>query len=388
MTMVKSKGSAKKSGKTLKTVTPILSAHAFMDDQVRQVAQADAIFQSLGDGAIATNEDGTISRINKIALDILGLKEKDVLGKWFTKTIVAVNEEGLPIPAIDRPITRAFISGKPVSEQMYYATKYNPKLPVFVTVAPTIVNGKPVGAIELFRDVTKEHEIDRMKSEFISIASHQLRTPLSAINTYSQMLQNGYAGALSDEQQGFMKIIVSSIDRMNELINTLLDISKIESGMLRINQQQINYQELVSSIVREQQVYANNKNIELKLKLPIKPVLVQTDPLLLKEICANFLSNAIKYTPSKGKVTVSLDSQKSRTVLSVCDTGYGIPRESQKYLFSKFYRASNALKKETYGTGLGLYMVKLISDSIGGKVWFKSAEGKGSCFYFALPEIL
>lgn len=343
------------------------------------------MFLSIGEGAITTNEEGVISRINKAALEILGLKEKDVIGKWFTRTILAVDQNGSPIPAIDRPITRAFITGKPISEQIYYSTRSNPNLPVFVTVSPVMVEGKPVGAIEVFRDITKEHEIDKMKSEFISIASHQLRTPLSAINTYAMMLVGGYAGKLNNDQYNFLKIILSSVSRMNELISTLLDISKIESGMLKIVSDPVNYQDLVGSIVREQQEHAKDKDIRIKLKLPIEAINIHTDTLLLKEICANFLSNAIKYTPPGGTIFVTLRIKEKSAVLSVKDNGYGIPTDSQKYLFSKFYRANNAMQKETYGTGLGLYMVKLASESIGGKVWFKSAENKGSTFYFSLP---
>lgn len=307
------------------------------------------------------------------------------MGKWFPKAIAAVDDSNHLIPALERSITQAFITGKPVSEHTFYRTKANPKLPVAVTVSPILLDGKPVGAIEIFRDISMQHEVDRMKSEFISIASHQLRTPLSAVNTYTHMLFSGYVGDLTPSQKDFMLVILSSIDRMNELINTLLDISRIESGMLRIKSEPVNYPEIISSIVRELQGYANDKNIQLVLKMPVQPLNVTTDPLLIKEVCANLLSNAIKYTPSGGKVTLTLTTKGSNAVLSVKDTGYGIPADSQKYLFTKFFRANNALQKETYGTGLGLYMVKLITDSIGGKVWFSSRENAGSTFYFSIP---
>ena len=351
----------------------------------RQRAEADALFLSLGDGAIATNEECTICRVNHVALDILGVNEEEILGKWYPKTIVAIDETGKPIPALDRPITRAFITGKPVSEQVYYRTKSNPKLPVFITVSPTMLKGRPIGAIAIFRDISKEHEIDRMKSEFISIASHQLRTPLSAINTYTQMLLGGYAGDLSAEQKNFTRIILSSIDRMNELISALLDISRIESGMLRINPLTIDYREVVWSIIDELEAYARDKNVKVMFRAPTESLNVMADPLLLKEVCANLLSNAIKYTPPGGKVTVSLKTKDNDAILSVKDTGYGIPQENQHSVFTKFFRAGNIMQKETYGTGLGLYMVKLIANSVDGKVWFKSRENVGSIFYFSVP---
>jgi PAS domain S-box-containing protein len=340
----------------------------------------------LGDGAIATDQDGRINRVNKVALDILGLTEKEVLGKWFPNTVISVNEMGEPVSSLERPITRAFITGKAVSEYTFFKTKTNPRLPVSVTVSPIMLNDKPIGAIKVFRDISKEHEVDRMKSEFISIASHQLRTPLSAINTYAQMLYSGYAGDLTEDQKSFMRVVLSSIERMNELINTLLDISRIESGTLRINPTALHYQDVITAIVREQKGAAYEKGILVSLKLPIEPLLVMADLLLLKEVCANLLSNAIKYTPPGGKITVTLRAKNENAILTIKDTGYGIPEESQRFLFTKFFRASNVLQKETVGTGLGLYMVKLISEGIGGKVWFKSKEGQGSTFYFSIPS--
>lgn len=353
---------------------------------VQEKAKTDAVFSSIGEGAIATDERGIIYRINKAALNILGIKEKDALGKWFPEVVVVVDGKNRVVSPLDRPITRAFLTGKTVSERIHYRTRKDPQLPVFVTVSPILLNDKPIGAVETFRDVTQEYKVDRMKSEFISIASHQLRTPLSAINTYSRMLNSGYAGNLTKEQKDFMRIILSSIDRMNELINTLLDISRIETGKLQINTSSIDYKEIILPIVREFTPSAVEKNITLSVKVPEKPLPVMADSLLLSEVFSNLLSNAIKYTPPKGKVNVVLMKKGANIVLSVKDTGYGIPKESQEYLFSKFFRAGNILQKETFGTGLGLYMVKLIANSMGGKVWFESRENVGSTFYFSIPR--
>jgi len=355
------------------------------EQSVREKALADAVFLSIGDGVIATNEEGKIQRINKAALDILGYKEHEILGKWFPQVVVSITEDNKIVPPLERGITRSVITGKTISERTFYKTKSNKRLPVSVTVSPIMMNDRPLGAIEVFRDITQEYEVDRMKSEFISIASHQLRTPLSAIHTYSEMLFSGYAGKLTKEQQNFMKIILSSIDRMNELITTLLDISKIESGQLQINSSKVNYNKVVKSIIDEFSAQANSKQISLTFKKPEDPVQVIADPLLLMEVCANLVSNALKYTPVEGEVAVTLKQKEGTVVLSVKDTGYGIPRSSQANMFSKFFRAGNVLQKETYGTGLGLYMVKLIANTMGGEVWFKSRENKGSTFYFSLP---
>src|SRR5665213_3577530 len=174
---------------------PKLTAH-------EQRAEAEALFTSIGDGAISTDEFGRITRVNPAAQELLGYSEEELIGAWFPKKIVAVTAEDKPITLIDRPITKAFLTGKPIAEKTYYRRKNGQKIALAINASPILLNGKPpLGAIEVFRDITLEQEIDRMKSEFISLASHQLRTPLSAIKTYTHMLYDGYMGDVSAPQK-------------------------------------------------------------------------------------------------------------------------------------------------------------------------------------------
>ncbi len=350
------------------------------------VAQSEALFLSIGDGAIATDENGNIERINNTALDILGYKEAEVLGKWFPKLIPARDEDGIPIDLIDRPVSQAMLTGVPVSSRAEYLNKKGKPVPVFMTVAPILLHGKPVGAIEVFRDITHDQEVDRMKSEFISIASHQLRTPLTAIKTYSHMLASGYKGNLSPQQQEFMDIILSSIDRMNELINTLLDISRIEEGMLTLANQLTPLDDLARELITELHSIAEAKDLHLKLTTSGSGFTVMTDPMLYKELLSNLISNAIKYTPAGGKIYIELHAKPKEAIINVRDNGYGIPAAQQQRVFTKFFRADNVVTKDTSGTGLGLYLVRRIADNLGGRVWFESQEGKGSSFFVSLPK--
>ncbi|GAC1386927.1 MAG: hypothetical protein NVS1B7_6670 [Candidatus Saccharimonadales bacterium] len=357
-----------------------------IDELKQQRAQSDALFASLGDGAITTDEQGRISRINHVALELLGFKESELIGQWFPRAIVAVDESGKKISPMERPITRAFLDGKHISEKMLYLTKSGKPVPVAITVSPVFLGDKPVGAIEVFRDVSLDHEIDRMKSEFISIASHQLRTPLTAIQTYAHLLASGFKGSLTKGQMEFMEIILSSVDRMNNIITTLLDVSRIEAGKLSVEAKQIDVRELCSTIIYELSQSTKDKNIKLHYAALTEPLLVTTDPLLIAEAYSNLISNAIKYTPELGSVNVSIAVQDNGVLLTVKDNGYGIPKHMQNQIFTKFFRASNVVKRDTTGTGLGLYMVKQIADALKGKVWFTSEENRGTMFYFWIPQ--
>lgn len=350
----------------------------------RQQAETEALFASIGQGAIATDKDGKISHINQAALELLGYKKSEVIGKWFPETVAAEDSEGNTIKPMDRPITLAFLTGKAVTKQMFYRHKNGTMLPVAVTVSPILLRDKPIGAVEVFRDITHELEVDMMKSEFIYLASHQLRTPLTAVKTYTHMLNEGYAGELNDKQLEFTDTILGSLDRMNDIISTLLNISRIEAGKLSLVPSPTLLTNVIDQSIMELQPSIRSKQLRVRTNVPQqKPIL--TDPLFVKEAFLNLLSNAIKYTPEKGMIKVSLRHTPKEQIITLQDNGYGIPDESKNQLFVKFYRAPNILNKQEGGTGLGLYLVKGIIQALGGRVWFDSEEGKGSTFSLALP---
>jgi PAS domain S-box-containing protein len=352
----------------------------------RQMAYASALFLNIGDGAIATNEQGKISRINDPALRILGYTREEAIGEWFQKLIIAQDEHGNDIDLMNRPITQAILSGNPISAKMFYKPKEGKPIPVAVTVSPIILNGVPNGAVEVFRDITREHEVDAMKSEFISLASHQLRTPLTAISTYTHMLLQGFKGPVSDDQRDFLETILASSDRMNELIDTLLTVSRLESGYVRVNLTDVNVSALLRGTKQELWPLAKTKRQYLITKAPDSDVFARTDALLLTEICTNIISNAIKYTAEEGTVIISLEEDESTVIITVADNGYGIPADLQGRVFTKFFRAPNILKEESVGTGLGLYMVKELTENLGGEITFKSKENVGTTFEVRLPK--
>ncbi len=365
--------------------TSQFAPEATLQSAVEAFAQADALFSSIGDGAIATDELGKITKINKAAQRILGLSEAEVLGKWFPRVVQAYDESGRAIGLIDRPITRAFLTGKPVRERLLYRINDGSLLPVSCTVSPLVLENRPIGAIMLFRDISTEYEIDRMKSDFISLASHQLRTPLSAIKTYSHMLLDGFMGDVSPAQRKALRTIVSASNRMNELISTLLNVSRIETGNVIVSPKRINLNHLAEEVFKELALAADTKQVTIVRQLPKAPLIIKADNLIVKEVLINLISNAIKYTADGGTVTVSLKKRVQTVLITVEDDGMGIPKNAREQVFTKFYRAQNVVRKETSGTGLGLYLVKGLVETLGGKIWFESTEHIGSSFYVRLP---
>ncbi|HSW85851.1 MAG TPA: ATP-binding protein [Candidatus Saccharimonadales bacterium] len=350
-------------------------------------AEVDALFKSIGDGAISTDEFGRITGVNLTAQQILGYSEGELLGTWFPKSIIAVTADDQPINLMDRPITKAYLTGKPVAKNIYYRRKDGYKIPLAVNVSPIILHDKPVGAIEVFRDITLQQEVDRMKSEFISLASHQLRTPLSAVKTYTHMLYEGYMGDLNSAQKKALMTIIGSADRMNELISTLLNVTRIESGSVEVTPKLLRIDKIAEEVIKELSLAADKKSIKLIFTVCGKASsTIRTDSLIVKEIIANIVSNAIKYTPDGGKVELIINLRKNNIVVDVTDTGWGIPKYSQDQIFSKFFRAQNIVQRETIGTGLGLYLVKGLLEALGGKIWFVSDEQSGTKFSFSLPR--
>jgi PAS domain S-box-containing protein len=349
--------------------------------------ESEVLFTSMGDGAITTDEFGRITRVNPAAESMLGYSEADLKGVWFPSSIIALNLDGSRMNVLERPLTQAFMTGRAVNRKIFYITGSGQQLPVSINVSPILIKGKPVGAIELFRDISSELEIDRMKSEFISLASHQLRTPLSAIQTYAHMLSDGYLGELNSVQKASLDTIVKATNRMNELISTLLNITRMESGSIEVHSRPMKVDTVIEQIMHELRVMADAKAISLTLKtVGQDSTEIYSDQLIVKEIVTNLTSNAIKYTPENGKVSITVRPQKNGVQVRIRDSGWGIPGRMQYKVFTKFFRSPNIAKRETTGTGLGLYLVKGLLDTLGGRIWFESGEGEGTTFYFTLPK--
>jgi signal transduction histidine kinase len=228
-------------------------------------------------------------------------------------------------------------------------------------------------------------QANKMKTEFVSIASHQLRTPLSAIRWTLNLLNDERLVTSPQTQTEYISLVQESNERMIKLVNDLLDVSRIEMGKMILLKRQTNLFVLTQKIINNNAAFALSHNITLVLDAQETLPNANTDPEKISLVIQNLIDNAIKYTKGKGeiKITMEQDGQMVRT--SIKDSGVGIPEAQKKFVFQKFFRSDNALKNQTIGTGLGLFIAKSIVEESDGKIWFESQEGKGTAFYFTLP---
>ncbi|MFC1663777.1 sensor histidine kinase [Patescibacteria group bacterium] len=243
-------------------------------------------------------------------------------------------------------------------------------------------------------------EASRMKSEFVSIVSHQLRSPLSNLRWTNELLMSGKIDSITKKQLEYFQILKENIDRMQKLVSDLLIVSRIETATLPLKKREISLENLVKKLILDFKplIEASNVKMELTAQENLPNVLI--DPSQIRLVIENLTDNAIRYTPTdshfktdelvinrkeKGIVQMRIEKKNESIYFEIEDNGVGIPKEDQKYIFQKFFRSENILKYQTQGSGLGLYIAKAIIEKSGGKIGFKSKEGKGSTFWFALP---
>jgi len=267
-----------------------------------------------------------------------------------------------------------FIASKYISDPLVTALLTLSIAFVLMILGYSIVNG-----------FEKLAEANRLKTEFVNIVAHQLRTPLSAIRWSVGFLLGGKATRLNSQQYEQIELIQSNVKRLIRLVDDLLDVSRVEQGRIVLKKEKIDLGELAKEMIEQYSSYARASDISLKLKAEKKLPLISADSEKIKIVLQNLIDNAIRYSKKSGKVQIKLSKENGYIKCEVKDNGVGIPKNEQKYIFRKFFRSSNILRRQTRGTGLGLFITKAFINLHNGRIGFKSEENKGSVFWFELP---
>ncbi len=334
-----------------------------------------AIIENLTDGVILLNKKKQIEIINSPATELFNIGKKEAIGKCFVDLLDIEN-----IPEIKK-----ILIDKDRIKNIYreeVTTLDGLHLEITSVLLKDEIEEK--GFLIIIHDVTKEKLIEKMKTEFVSVAAHQLRTPLSTIKWTIRMILDGDVGEVSEEQRELLEQTYISNERMIRLINDLLDVSRIEEGRLLYNQEDTQIEDVLDSVIEASQEMLRNKNMVLEVNKKETPK-VKIDKEKIGVVIQNLLENAIKYTEQGGKIKITLDNDEKNVIFKIEDSGVGIPKSQQDRIFTKFFRAENVTRMETDGTGLGLYTTKNIVQAHKGQIWFESEENKGTTFYFTIP---
>jgi PAS domain S-box-containing protein len=359
----------------------------FRTQQV-EASRSRAILEAVADGVLVTDASRVITLFNASAEKILGLQSDDVIGKsleYFTGLFGGAAQTWMETIRLWSQDALSYQAGEVYAEQIHLEDGRV----VSVHLAPVISRADFLGTVSIFQDITHQVEVDRLKSEFVATVSHELRTPMTSIKGYVEILLMGAAGTLNPQQGHFLEVVKTNTERLQVLVNDLLDISRIESGKATLAVQPLDLGEIAHEAVNDlgQRSQKDGKPMAIKLKMVPSLPLALGDKERVRQIFDSLLENAYQYTAEKGKITLRIHQSGQELQVDVEDNGIGIPLEQQDRVFERFYRGEHPFVLATSGTGLGLSIVQHLVEMHNGRIWLKSAgvPGMGSTFSFTLP---
>lgn len=359
-------------------------------DDLIQKPSFQVILDSIIEAVVILDESLRIHYMNKTAEDITGVKYETIIEQPIDQVVKLYSEDQEALQAW--PLQSVIEQGDTLNQVIDYQVKKpdDSIIPITFSASPIrISDGSISGAIMIFRDSSKERELMRLKSEFVSIVSHQLRTPASAVKWYLEStIENRHGNPLNDWQIDKLQQAYQSNERMIQLINDLLNVSRLDSGKFNIKPTSISLLTLFEESIKELTHFSAAHNVEIINNIPQAMPNILVDADKIREVIVNIMSNAIKYSrPGHHAVTVEAKQDGRYVECAVRDEGIGIPEADLVHIFDKFYRADNAVESQTEGSGLGLYIARQIVRAHGGDMHLESIEGDGTAIYFRLPII-
>lgn len=354
--------------------------------KAEQISTRDeALLANIGESILTTDINGIITMANEQAAKLLKMSKGKLVGTVIFDAYQCIRDDRV-ILSDERVEFIAFVQRHTISEDYILLRQDKTKFEAALTASPLMIQGTPRGTVLTIRNRTKEAEIDKAKTEFVSLASHQLRTPLTAINWYVEMISADKKNHLSEEHRSYLNEIQKASQRMVSLVGSLLNVSRIDLGTFLVEPVPTDAIEVAETVIKELAATIKRQKVKVNRNFDDKLPKLNLDPKLIYIIFQNLLSNAVKYTPAGGTITLTITLRLKHLIIEVSDTGLGIPKNQQSKIFTKLFRADNVTSKETDGTGLGLYVVKAIVKAAGGTIGFVSEENKGTTFTVKLPK--
>lgn len=372
------------------------SYHELASQLDQATGTSEVVINTIGEGVLALDGKGNIKLINPAAQQLIGWGDQDAIGLSYESVLKLVNDRSDPIPEKANPVAQALANNQPAKDDtLSIQTQSGKSFIASVSVNPVGERGD--GVIAVFRDITVERSDERQRAEFISTASHEMRTPVASIEGYLGLALNPQTATIDARAMNYITKAHESAQHLGRLFSDLLDISRADDHRLKNDPHIVNVVSFVGDIAEGLTPQAVEKGLQIIYKpnqtdtedgaKHINPVFyANVDNDHLREITQNLIENAIKYTPS-GTITVDITGDDGHVTISVADTGIGIPREDQSHLFQKFYRVDNRDTREIGGTGLGLYLCRKLAETIGGRLWVESEYKQGSTFYLSVPRV-
>ena len=358
-------------------------------------SKSDVVINAIDDGVLAISKDGNIELINPSAQQIIGWDQGDALGLNWKSVLKLVTSDGKDVEDLENPIVQSLSKNQPThNDKLFLLTSSEKRILVSIVSSPVGTDGE--GIIVVFRDITKEKAEEREQAEFISTASHEMRTPVASIEGYLGLALNPATAHIDEKARDFITKAHESAQHLGRLFQDLLDISKVEDGRMKNNPKVINVNEFLKDIFEGLEAKASEKQlnyifmpdiIDEGKEKSLQPIFyANIDPDHFREVVSNLIENAIKYTPS-GEVVVNITGDDKQISVSVKDSGIGIPAEDIPHLFQKFYRVDNSDTREIGGTGLGLYLSRRLAEAMSGNLRVESKYKEGSTFYLEIPRM-
>ena len=353
--------------------------------EIRLTRQA-WVMENIADSVIITNAAGEIEGCNSAAEDITGYSRQDLIGMPVMNLMAADDESERATVQTD---ARTVTDTGSVWRSEFKIRRKDGAVRIFDNTTSSMFDdrGRIIGRISVNRDVTEQREVDRMKSEFISVVSHELRTPLTSIMGSLGLIKSGAMGELNGEIASMIDIAHANSDRLVRLINDILDLEKIEAGRMEFKSEKLDAETLLKSAAQDNAGYAGKNDVDIVVTHGIQDATILGDRDKLAQVFANLISNAIKFSPRGERIELGAERHGKRVRFFVRDFGPGIPLEFHSRIFGKFSQADSSATRQKGGTGLGLSICKTIVETLGGQIGFESKIGKGSTFYFDLDEV-